>query len=94
MEQNTLNYAAIILFGLTLTIAAFPLPLIGNKQILALFMSGYVIVTRSGGGFGESDMGAINAVCSLSNGWPGNNEHVWPSGPIPSNNRSNSGISP
>lgn len=49
-------------------------------------------MTRSGGGFGESEIGAIKRVVSLSNGCSGNNEQVCPSGPIPSNSRSNFGI--
>lgn len=56
--------------------SALPLPLIGNKQTLALLMSGYVMVTRSGGGFGESAIGAIKIDFSSSNGWPGNREQV------------------
>ena len=50
------------------------------------------MVTRSGGGFGESAIGAINKASSLSSECPGNSEQVWPSGPIPKSNKSNCGI--
>lgn len=50
----------------TFTMSAFPLPLIANKQTLALLINGYVMVTRSGGGFGESEIGAIKTLFSFS----------------------------
>lgn len=78
----------------TLTMLALLLPLIGNRHTLALLISGYVMVIRSGGGFGESAIGAINRLVSFSNGWPGNSEQVCPSGPMPNSNRSNCGITP
>lgn len=34
------------------------------------------MVTRSGGGFGESEIGAIKSDFSPSNEWPGKSEHV------------------
>lgn len=45
---------------LTFKISALPLPLIGNMQALECLISVYVIVTRDGGGFGESAIGAIS----------------------------------
>lgn len=50
-------------------------------------------VILQGGDFGELVMGATQTEVSFSNGWSGKSEHVWPSGPMPSNNTSNLGVS-
>ena len=53
-------------------------------------MSGSVMVILQGGGLGESVMGATHAEEGASSReCPGNNEQQCPSGPMPSNNTSN-----
>ena len=52
-------------------------------------LTGRVRVTRQGGGFGESVIGATLRPPALGSGsdsraWPGKREQVWPSGPMPS----------
>lgn len=56
--------------------SAFPWPAIANMQQRALLITGKVIVTRQGGGFGESLMGAIHSLSSLSSAWPINRNHI------------------
>lgn len=51
-------------------------------------------MTLLGGGLGESVIGATFSVVSVNRGWPGNKEHVCPSGPIPSSSKSNLKSSP
>lgn len=55
------------------------------------FRTGYVSVTRSDGGFGESTMWATHFVRSSRRGCEGKREHVCPSGPTPSRQRSKRG---
>lgn len=55
------------------------------------FRTGYVRVTRSDGGFGESMMWATHFVRSSRRGCEGKREHVCPSGPTPSRQRSKRG---
>ena len=45
-------------------------------------------MTRCGGGFGESAIGATKTERSARSGWPGKSDAVWPSGPIPRSARS------
>lgn len=71
--------------------SAFPAPIRYRIIFLALCMTGNVIVTLSGGGLGESLMGATHRDLSLSRGWFGKREHVCPSGPSPSRRESNRG---
>lgn len=68
---------------ITLIISAFPWPATANIQFSALLIIGNVSVILLGGGLGESVMGAIHTDVSSNNRWPGNKEHVCPSGPMP-----------
>ena len=45
--------------------------------------SGSVMVTRSGGGLGESRTPTTGPSASSSASCPGKSEAVWPSGPMP-----------
>jgi hypothetical protein len=49
---------------------------------------------RCGGGFGESRIGAISLTLSASSACAGKSEAVCPSGPMPRNTASNSGMEP
>lgn len=53
---------------LTLIISALPLPLIGKMHALECLIKVYVIVTRDGGGFGESEIDAMSTSSVCSNG--------------------------
>lgn len=65
--------------------SAFSAPSTTKATFWAAFTTGTVIVILRGGGFGEFSIGAIHFLASSSKGCCGNNEHVWPSGPIPKN---------
>ena len=68
-------------------------PVLTNATHLLALMMGYVSVILHGGGLGESEIGARRREFSWSSGWPGNKEHVCPSGPIPSRSISREGTS-
>lgn len=53
----------------------------------ALLITGSVRVILLGGGFGESSRYAITSLFSDKSRWWGNNDAVWPSGPIPVQNK-------
>jgi hypothetical protein len=71
--------------------SAFPAPFATKVTFAAACTTGMVKVIRSGGGFGESVMGAIHLSFTRTSGWWGKSEQQWPSGPIPSSRRSNRG---
>ncbi len=62
----------------------FSAPVASSSVRRAARTTGSVSVMRSGGGFGEPRTGATGARLTSSTGWPGNSEHVCPSGPMPS----------
>ena len=75
----------------TLTRSIFAGPAKAKTALNALSITGYVKVTRLGGGFGESSMAATHLSVTSNSRWPGKREQVWPSGPAPSNKKSNWG---
>eukprot|EP00982_Pelagococcus_subviridis_P006396 30087-Pelagococcus_subviridis.AAC.34 len=72
-------------------ISAFPSPTAVKHFVFAALTTGKENVMRSGGGFGESAMGRIQGDAIFNRGCSGNSEQMCPSGPNPSNRRSNTG---
>lgn len=81
------------MIGLTFIIGALLSPVATKMARRVLLITGNVNVILLGGGFGESVIGATHTEVSCRSGWPGNKEHVWPSGPIPRSSKSNLGMS-
>nr|ACN30969.1 unknown [Zea mays] len=73
------------------TAAAFPAPVTTIATYADELITGNVNVILSGGGFGESLMYVTHLSFSLTRGWPGKRDAMWPSGPIPRSWRSNLG---
>ncbi len=69
-------------------------PAATNSRCRAASSSGSVNVTRRGGALGESVIGAISFLVSVSSSWAGKSEHMCPSSPMPSKIKSNDGIFP
>jgi len=72
-------------------ISALPSPMAVKHFFFAAFTTGIENVIRSGGGFGESEMGNIQGSVTFRSGCSGKSEQMCPSGPNPSSKRSKMG---
>ena len=72
-------------FRILFSISALPSPTAQKNKKFELLINGNVSVTRSGGGFGLSEIGSTSWVWVLASKkslWSGNKLHVCPSGPL------------